>query len=61
MSKENKRKTWKQPWSYREGTMVTAAILLVGFALQAAGGGMVLRVAASVEPSCRTRFSGFTI
>jgi hypothetical protein len=46
MSNENNRKTWKQPWSYREGTMVTAAILLVGFALQAAGGGTVLRVAA---------------
>jgi hypothetical protein len=46
MSTENNRKTWKQPWSYREGTIVTAAILLLGFALQAAGGGMVLRVAA---------------
>ena len=46
MSNENNRKTWKQPWSYREGTMVTAAILLLGFALQAAGGGTMLRVAA---------------
>ncbi len=46
MSNENKRKTWTQPWSYCEGTMVTAAILLVGFALQVAGGGTVLRVAA---------------
>lgn len=46
MSNENNRKTWKQPWSYREGTIVTVAILLLGFALQAAGGGMVLRVAA---------------
>ena len=46
MSNENNRKTWTQPWSYREGTIVTAAILLVGFVLQAAGGGMVLRVAA---------------
>ena len=45
MNKENKRKTWKQPWSYREGTIVTAANLLLGFALQAAGGGVVLRVA----------------
>jgi len=46
MSTENNWKTWKQPWSYREGTIVTAAILLLGFALQAAGGGMVLKVAA---------------
>lgn len=46
MSNENSRKIWTQPWSYREGTMVTIAILLIGFALQAAGGGMVLRVAA---------------
>ena len=46
MSNENNRKTWAQPWSYREGTIVTAAILLLGFALQAAGGGIVLRVAA---------------
>jgi hypothetical protein len=46
MSNENNRKTWTQPWSYREGTIVTSAILLLGFALQAAGGGMVLRVAA---------------
>jgi len=46
MSNENNRKTWKQPWSYREGTIVTAAILLLGFALQAAGGGMVLKLAA---------------
>ena len=40
MSNENNRKTWVQPWSYREGAMVTMAILLVGFALQIAGGGM---------------------
>ena len=46
MGNENNRKTWKQPWSYREGTMVTVAILLLGFALQATGDGMVLRVAA---------------
>jgi hypothetical protein len=46
MSKENNRKTWKQPWSYREGTMVTAAILLLGFALQVAGGGTILKVTA---------------
>jgi hypothetical protein len=46
MSNENNRKTWTQPWSYREGTIVTMAILLLGFAIQAAGGGIVLRVAA---------------
>ena len=46
MSNENNRKTWVQPWSYREGAMVTMAILLVGFALQIAGGGAVFRVAA---------------
>jgi len=46
MSNENNRQIGKQSWSYREGTMVVAAILLVGFALQAAGGGIVLRVAA---------------
>lgn len=46
MSNENKRKTWTQPWSYREGTIVTSAILLLGFVMQAASGGMMLRVAA---------------
>lgn len=45
MSNENLRKTWTQPWSYREGTIVTAAILLLGFGLQAASGGIVLRIA----------------
>ena len=46
MGNENNRKTWTQPWSYREGTIVTSAILLLGFVMQAASGGMVLRVAA---------------
>jgi hypothetical protein len=46
MSNENRRKTGTRPWSYQEGTMVTAAILIIGFALQAALGGMVLRLAA---------------
>jgi len=41
MSNENSRKTWSHPWSYREGTIIVAAILLLGFALQAASGGMV--------------------
>jgi len=45
MSNEKSRKTGASRWSYREGTMVTAAILLLGFALQAASGGTVLRIA----------------
>lgn len=45
MSNENSRRTWARPWSYREGTIVTAAILVLGFALQAAGGGIVLLLA----------------
>jgi len=45
MSKGNSRKTWAHPWSYREGTIVTVAIILLGFALQAASGGMVLLLA----------------
>ncbi len=45
MSNENNRKTWEQPWSYREGTIVTLAILLLGFVLQVAGGGLILRMA----------------
>lgn len=45
MSIENKRKTWIQPWSYREGIIVTATILLLGFVIQGASGGVVLRFA----------------
>ena len=45
MSDQKHRKPWIQPWSYREGTMITAAILLLGFMMQAASGGMVLRFA----------------
>ena len=45
MGNENKRKTWTQPWSYREGTIIIIAILLSGFALQAASSGIVLRLA----------------
>ncbi|MEI8113737.1 MAG: cytochrome c biogenesis protein ResB [Bacteroidia bacterium] len=45
MSNGESIKTGNQRWSYREGTMVTAAILLLGFALQAASGGTVLRIA----------------
>jgi hypothetical protein len=43
MSNESIRKTWTLPWSYREGTIVTTAILLLGFVMQAASGGVVLR------------------
>ena len=39
MSNKNKRKTWTQPWSYREGTIITLAILALGFALQASSDG----------------------
>ena len=46
MSDKSTRKTWTQPWSYREGTIVTVAILLLGFVIQAAAAGIVLRVAA---------------
>lgn len=46
MSDETDRKIGKQPWPYREGTMVAVAILFVGFALQVVGGGTILRVAA---------------
>ena len=45
MSNENLRKTWSHPWSYREGTIVTGAVLLLGFGIQAASGGVVLRIA----------------
>lgn len=45
MSTENKRKTWTQPWSYREGTIVTIAILIVGFALQASSDGARFSIA----------------
>ncbi|HPR85325.1 MAG TPA: cytochrome c biogenesis protein ResB [Prolixibacteraceae bacterium] len=46
MTNENKRKTWTQPWSYREGTIITAAILLLGFMVQAVSNGVILRFAA---------------
>ena len=45
MNNESRRKIWKQPWSYREGTIITTAILLVGFALQSVSGGVILRFA----------------
>lgn len=45
MSNESSRKTWTQPWSYREGTIVTATILLIGFGIQVASGGTVLLLA----------------
>jgi hypothetical protein len=46
MGNENNRKTWTHPWSYREGSIITVAILLLGFAFQAAGGSIVFRMAA---------------
>lgn len=45
MENENHGKTEKKVWLYRDGTVVIAAILLVGFALQAATGGVILRFA----------------
>jgi len=45
MSNENSRRTWQYPWSYREGIILTAAILLIGFGLQVAGGGTLLTIA----------------
>jgi len=45
MDKDNSRKTWSQPWSYREGTLITGAIILLGFVVQATSGGVVLRPA----------------
>jgi len=45
MRNENNRKTWKHPWSYREGTIITVVLILLGFVMQLASGGTVLRVA----------------
>ncbi len=45
MINKNKRKTWTYPWSYLEGTIITAAILVLGFIIQAAGNGVILRFA----------------
>jgi len=45
MSNENSRKIWRYPWSYREGTIVIATILLLGFTHQAAGGGIIFLMA----------------
>ncbi len=45
MSNKNSRKTRTNPWSYRDGTIVTVAILSLGFAIQAASGGIVIRIA----------------
>lgn len=44
MSK-NGRNTWKHPWSYREGTIITGSVILLGFAFQAISGGILLRPA----------------
>lgn len=45
MSTENSSKTGRKVWLYRDGTIVTTAILLFGFILQAASGGTILRFA----------------
>ncbi len=45
MSSENKRKTWTHPWSYREGTIIISALILLGFAFQAVSGDTLLRPA----------------
>lgn len=45
MGKENIGKTKKKVWLYRDGTIVVAAILAIGFIIQAATGGIILRFA----------------
>ncbi len=45
MSNEKGRKFGQHPWSYREGSTISAAILLIGFSIQAASGGTVLLIA----------------
>jgi len=45
MSNEKGRKFGQHPWSYREGVIITGAILLIGFSIQAASGGTVLLIA----------------
>ncbi|MFY9152344.1 MAG: cytochrome c biogenesis protein ResB [Prolixibacteraceae bacterium] len=45
MSNQNSRNTWKHPWSYREGTIITVSVILLGFAFQAFSGGILLRPA----------------
>lgn len=45
MGKDNQKKIGQQPWSYKEGTLVTVSILLLGFGIQMASGGTVLLMA----------------
>ena len=45
MSNESSRKTWKNPWSYREGAIITVAMIVLGFAMQIVSSGTVLRLA----------------
>jgi len=45
MSNQNKREIWQHPWSYREGTIITSALVVLGFALQTIGGGTLLHIA----------------
>lgn len=45
MGNENLNKTKKKVWLYRDGTLVVTGILLLGFGLQVASGGIILRFA----------------
>lgn len=45
MSNESSRKTWKNPWSYCEGTIITVVMIVLGFAMQIVSSGTVLRLA----------------
>lgn len=45
MSIENSTKPERKVWLYRDGTIVIVTLILIGFAVQAASGGTVLRFA----------------
>lgn len=45
MNIKKHRNTWQKPWSYREGTIISFSIILLGFAFQAVTGGMLIRPA----------------
>lgn len=44
MDKENQKKTWQHPWSYKEGIWLTVSIILLGFGIQLASGGTILLI-----------------
>ncbi|HZL10385.1 MAG TPA: cytochrome c biogenesis protein ResB [Prolixibacteraceae bacterium] len=44
MNNERISNIGKKPWSYRVGTIITGAIILLGFVFQAASGGMELQM-----------------